>query len=434
MSSRPTGCLALVALLLSLAETSAARTPDPPAVWSLTDHGTFTVDGERFFPIALTMPPPLGSRTPWGRDAVAELVAAGVNTFRAGPWAEGWTTRHLRAAAAWNDVAAEHGVYTWLQLRDLALLEPGSRMLPFLRRALERLTGHPGLGFWKGRDEPWPHFRPRDLRHAYDLVKRKDPNTLFVTIFAPRSRDRTMLKHAPDPPDLRGYRRVTDVAGVDLYPIYYRWPGGHPPKLNLLGDWTRAIARATRIRAVTTTLQICFAGSDDPLGSGRFILPTDRQERFMAYDAIINGARGLVFYGGQIPKCHTRSDAAHGWNWTFWRRTLRQLVRELGADSPFHHALVRPETTRRLATGDPYTQAISRKAGRTVWVIVTNRRTTPATVLVRGLPPWARTGRTYPGGQGVRARDGRLRLELGDWGVRVVRFVAPADGRYWRMA
>jgi hypothetical protein len=422
--SRPT---ALLALLLLLADTSAAGThgdEDGPA-WSLTAQGTFTVDGERFFPLGVTMSPPLGSTTPWGRDALAELAETGVNTFRTGPWVRGWRTRDLSRAVAWADAAADHGVYTWLQLRGLALLEPGSVRSPFLQRVVDSLKDHPGLGFWKGWDEPWPRFGPTDLRPTYDLVKREDSRHLFTTIFAPRSRDRKMIAHAPDPPDLRSFGGVTDAAGVDVYPIYYEWPGGHPPKLNMVGDWTRAIRRATGIRAVTTTIQICFAGSDDPHGSGRFLLPTDREERFMAYDAIVNGARGLVFYGGQISKCHTRSDAAHGWNWTFWRTTLKPLVRELGAGSPLHAALVRPETTRRLATGDSEAQAISRRTDRALWVIVTNRRGTPATVSVRGLPGWARHGRVFPRGEDVFAAGGRLSLELKDWGVRVVRFVRP---------
>ena len=146
----------------------------------------------------------------------------------------------------------------------------------------------------------------------------------------------------------------------------------------------------------------------------------------MAYDAIVNGARGLVFYGGQNRICHSRADAALGWNWTFWRRALRRLVHEIGAGSPLHPALVHPETTRRLATGDSGAQAISRRIGRVVWIIATNRRPTSATVTVRGLPTWATSGRSYPAGRFFSARDGRVRLELGAWGVRVLRFTRPA--------
>jgi hypothetical protein len=238
------------------------------------------VDGERFFPIALTMPPPVRSRTPWGRNAVDELVAAGVNTFRTGPLGEPWTEGHLTRAAAWSDEAAEHGVYTWLQLRGLALIDSSSPRVPFLRRVVETLKDHPGMGLWKGWDEPWSRYTSQRLAFTYNFVKRNDPNHLFANVFAPRSKDRTILVHPPDPPDLRGYRRVTDVAGINLYPIYYRNLGVRPHKLDMVGRWTRAIREATGMRAVTTSLQICFAGSDDPWGSGRFILPTFHQERF----------------------------------------------------------------------------------------------------------------------------------------------------------
>lgn len=426
MSILPKRTLLVVALFLGTAGTSGAQTPEGPSTWTKTRHGTLLVDGERFFPIALTMPPPLGSRTPWGRDAVAELVAAGVNTFRTGPLGETWTEQHLTSAAAWNDKAAEHGVYTWLQLRGLATISASSPRVPLLQRVVERLRDHPGMGLYKGWDEPWPRFTPQRLAFTYDFVKRNDPNHLYANVFAPRSKDRLILAHAPDPPDLRPYRRVTDVAGINVYPIYYRNLGVRPHKLDMVGRWTRAIREATGMRAVTTSLQICFAGSDDLGGSGRFILPTFQQERFMAYDAIVNGARGLVFYGGQNRICHSRADAALGWNWTFWRRALRRLVHEIGAGSPLHPALVHPETTRRLATGDSGAQAISRRIGRVVWIIATNRRPTSATVTVRGLPTWATSGRSYPAGRFFSARDGRVRLELGAWGVRVLRFTRPA--------
>ena len=53
---------------------------------------------------------------------MAELARAGVNTLPDRPGiAQSWTTDHLTEAAAWNDAAAKHGAYTWLQLRGLAL-------------------------------------------------------------------------------------------------------------------------------------------------------------------------------------------------------------------------------------------------------------------------------------------------------------------------
>ena len=51
----------------------------------------------------------------------------------------------------------------------------------------------------------------------------------------------------------------------------------------------------------------------------------------MAYQAVVNGARGLVFFGGHLTEIATPADAAAGWNWTFWERVLRPLVSELSS-------------------------------------------------------------------------------------------------------
>ena len=55
--------------------------------------------------------------------------------------------------------------------------------------------------------------------------------------------------------------------------------------------------------------------------------PTFHEERFMTYEAIINGARGVVYFGGNLPMTLNERDKPLGWNWTFWQR-----VREVGND------------------------------------------------------------------------------------------------------
>ena len=46
----------------------------------------------------------------------------------------------------------------------------------------------------------------------------------------------------------------------------------------------------------------------------------------MAYQAIANGARGLVFFGGHLTEVMSPADARAGWNWSFWSEALRPLV------------------------------------------------------------------------------------------------------------
>ena len=92
------------------------------------------------------------------------------------------------------------------------------------------------------------------------------------------------------------------------------------------------------------TLQIAWSGviatEQHPANVPRF--PTLSQERFMAYQAIVNGARGLAFFGGHLTQIARPADAQAGWNWTFWERVLRPLLEELTSDS-VAPALVAPE-------------------------------------------------------------------------------------------
>ena len=191
----------LVTAIALVAPGSTATQPDDPdsapPVVTFDRCGTFVADGQRFFPIGLTMPPPLGSRTPWGRGALPELVRAGVTLYRTGAYVEDWTDATIEQARRWNAAAAAHGVYTWVNLRELARATPGSKEEQKLRHVVEALRNSAGMGFWKGLDEPWPRLQPAALANAYRIVKRIDPNHAFLTIFAPRCRHRTMLVHAP---------------------------------------------------------------------------------------------------------------------------------------------------------------------------------------------------------------------------------------------
>ena len=293
-----------------------------------------------------------------GTDALDELAAAGVNLFRTGPSGRDWDDALLDEASAWGDAAADRGVLTWVTLRELASAPPGTPVDARLRGAGPNPQEQPRVGFWKGADEPWPRLAPPALSHAFTTVKTLDPAHLVHTIFGPFSIDGSVLLRPPDPPDLSPYNTVTDTHGTNVYPVYQVLQG-REPKLHMVGRWMAALRRATGRDAVTMTLQICFAGSQNR-DTGEFVMPTKRQERYMIYDAIVNGARGLVFFGGEQGRCQGSRDRALGWNWTFWRTALRDLVAEIGALSPIHAALLRPETTVQLRTSDPRTTAISR--------------------------------------------------------------------------
>ena len=405
------GACALAACLFVLALAPAATA----APTSVGPGGTLLVNGQPSFPIALLRPPPLEGTTPWGTGALDEVVVAGVTILGTGPHGVDWTDAHLEDAKAWNAAAARRGVHTWVNLRELALAQAETPQEERLRAVVEALRDSPGLGLWKGLDEPWlGRWSPEVLRHAHETVKALDPAHLSVLIQAARGPAAELALYSP----------VTDVHSVDVYPVKLRRVD---PDLGAVGRWTRILVGVTPNRSVWTTLQICHSGGFDRTGgTGAYVLPTRLQARYMAYSAILNGARGLVYFGGQLPGCMAPADAAYGWNWTHWRDVLGPLVRELGPRGRLQAALVAPGAGIAVRSSDPGTQVGTRRVGRELWVIAARRGRGVVNVRLRGLPRGVRSGWVYRENRKIRVRNGVLTDRFGRWDVHVYRFVAAA--------
>ena len=143
----------------------------------------------------------------------------------------------------------------------------------------------------------------------------------------------------------------------------------------------------------------------------------------MIYDAIINGARAVNFYGGRNANCFSSADATFGWNWTFWTQVLRRLVREIGPTSRLYPALLTPETAIPVASNDPSTQVIARQVGsNSTWVLAARSGTGTKTVAFSGLPDWARAGSAYNEHRSVSATKGAWTDAFSQWAVHVYLF------------
>ena len=116
-----------------------------------------------------------------------------------------------------------------------------------------------------------------------------------MIIQAPRS---TVAQLAP-------YRPAFDITGADIFPIAYP-PGEHsdlPNKdISVVGDVTRKMVRAAGGKPVWMTLQIAWSGTVTSARKPNVVprFPTLHELRFMAYQAIVCGARGLMFFGGHL--------------------------------------------------------------------------------------------------------------------------------------
>src|SRR5213080_2986233 len=147
---------------------------------TLDENGVLSIDGKKTFVFSFSLPPPPGGKTPEGKDAFAELKDAGVNFMRIRPTTgpEDFSEAGIRTIGSWLDSAASQGMHCWVTLGKLPAVDadkPENQHL--LRLAIELYKDHPGLGAWKGYDEPaWVKMPPEPLVRAYHVFKEMDPN------------------------------------------------------------------------------------------------------------------------------------------------------------------------------------------------------------------------------------------------------------------
>lgn len=412
--------LATSALVASLA--GAARAAET----SFNHSRTILFNGEPTFPLVLSPGPPLGGSTPWGTNGLAETAAAGVNVYRTGVGGT-WTSDTIQSGIEWDRAAAALHVYTWPNLSGYSVATPGSPEDAGLAQVVSTLTSDPSgsaIAFWKGRDEPWwSDIAPSALQFAYCRVTSRgspswcageaplDPSKLWVTIEAPRG---TVADLAP-------YTGVTDVHGVDIYPVSLVHPD---PDLHAVGRWTATLASISPQSPVWTTIQICASGSIDKV-TGNYVVPTYQQERYMAYDSILNGAKALTFFGGNNSGCFSAGDATYGWNWSFWQSVLEPVVQQLSASSPLAPALVNAAKAPRVTTGGTGTQTMVRQGTSVddLWLIAARNGVGTRTVTFKGLPRWAHRGDVYTEDRTIKASGGSFSDRFSQWDVHVYHFV-----------
>ena len=347
----------------------------------------FVVNGERVFPFFFMLAPPPDARTPSGADAWRELKQYGTVFHHCnvlpGQWGAAGEARIDRMLAR----SAETGLLCAVAIRDLDAPQPGNAATESeLRRVIAKYKDHPGLGIWKGSDEPeWGKVVPERCQRFYDIVHKMDPKHPVWLIQAPRG----------TPESLKRYDAACDIAGLDIYPVSYP-PGRHshlPNKsLSVVGDYTRWIREIHgNARPVVMCLQVCWSGVANPGRTLRF--PTFPEQRYMSYQAIINGARGLLYFGADYQACLNERDRTLGWNWTYYDRVLKPVLDELRPGGPLYPALVAPDSKLPVTVeGAGDVEFTFHETAGADYLIASKREGSTVQVKFRGLPAWIREG------------------------------------------
>src|SRR5437868_2705413 len=132
--------------------------------------------GRPVFPITLGNGPPLTGKDPvTGLNGWAELAAAGVTMLRIYPhWDAADATQQIKDVQAELIAAASHGLRLWVGLYNAA---NNLSSKDLLEQIIDGLKDSPGLGAWKGADEPLHGNLPaQGVIDAYNFIRSCDPN------------------------------------------------------------------------------------------------------------------------------------------------------------------------------------------------------------------------------------------------------------------
>lgn len=427
MIHRPKIAVAVVCSALSLPAIAAAEQNTSPSKVVITPEHVLAIDGKPVFTIGFTVPPAPDARAPNGKLALEEFRDAGAIFIRTGPmrdfdggaesrWDDAWIAREKE----YMDAAAHAGMYCLPWLKELSAVgDARPAREEKLRRIVRMFREHPGMGVWKGEDEPqWGKKPVAHLVRAYQIIHEEDPNHPVWIVQAPRG----------TVDELREYNAAYDIGGVDIYPVGYP-PGTHViaaeknKSVTLVGDYTRKMLDVVDgHKPIWLTLQIAWSGVAKPGKTLRF--PTFHEQRFMTYEAIINGARGIIYFGGNLPQTLSERDKPYGWNWTYWERVLRPVIEEIGDKSPLAQALCAPKSKLPVKANSDCIELCVRDVGRDVFILACCKDPQKTTeVKFSGLPGDVANGDVlYESPRKVTANSGTFTDWFAPYEVHVYKF------------
>lgn len=232
------------------------------------DAQGFTVaNGKRFFPLGIYSGIPRDTDTDLQRISQGGFNTVLSYTYGTGPDPQAYMDR-----AAKNNLKVVYSVkdlYHGLGKAPVDSLEKAAGFVRLLRNNDDLLA-------WYTNDEMGPEWLPQ-LKQMYDQVVELDPNHPTFHVL-------TRM------PVIERYFNTTDIFGPDPYPVDKDYTN-----LTKTSEQTRIVAAAAHgvkgLWVVPQVMDYAVYHQADPSEA-----PTKDQMRNQAYQAIINGAKGLIFY------------------------------------------------------------------------------------------------------------------------------------------
>jgi hypothetical protein len=316
--------------LLSLAVISTYL----PAQPRLTADGYLELDGKKRFILGTY-------HNPADAEELNYLAQHGINLV------------HCSATAKDLDLARAAGLYGWINTgSSLDLSQDATNRHQALAKMIESFKSHPALAVWEAPDEalwnitweakyqqyfkkPWTDRQLDSLYawheksvnvlvHGFEqgvkLTRQLDPNRPIWFNHAPRNTQAHLKK----------FSGMADIAGCDIYPVAVGQTGHSDLQnvtLSAVGDYTDLMQSAAPGKSVWMVLQ-AFSWQqllqNKSLELNPETFPSFAQSRFMAYDAILHGAKGVLYWGSSVSPLRA----------PYWQAIL-EVTKEIAKLEPF---------------------------------------------------------------------------------------------------
>ncbi len=254
------------------------------------------------------------------------------------------------------------------------------------------------------------------MLHGYQLLTEIDPVHPIWMNHAPRN----------PIPQLAAFNRAADIVGCDIYPVPSR-ETGHPDIANRslasVGAYTRIMAAAAPGKPVWMVLQGCgwadIGAGKEVNGEETRLRPDFEESRFMAYDAIVNGARGILYWGTS----YVEKDSEFWYDLMKVAKELDELQPILSApDAKLDLDVSYAETMSSLDLG---VKILAKETDDKPWLLVANEQAWPLTFTIHGLKSLEGTVYTDAAtGRGGAVTKGTLTLTIPGQRVHVL---APSE-------
>jgi hypothetical protein len=257
------------------------------------------------------------------------------------------------------------------------------------------LSAHPGLGGFYVMDESGADMVPTVFRQ-YRALAAAAPGTVTYGVLGDGKESQAPL-----------WRDAMDVMGLDPYPILK--PAGQND-LAMVGEWTRlgqdAVKRSRPVWMVLQYFPNTAAGG----------WPIEADLRAMSWMAIIDGARGLLYWSfGEKGLAWVKDPREREQKWA----ELVRITREIKALEP---VLLAPDVavvSRESSNGAVRT--LGKAADGARYLFVYNTRSTPTRVTWTLAAPATETFDLASGRPGPRVESDSITAELGAYEVRRLR-------------